>query len=135
MEGLVVVLVRRLNNHHAVYSLLLGLRHGCLGRLTLEARNHTLQTFYLLLLGDVILHLLVVVFLFAGDKIGIIARIAPCCAVLYLVYHIYHIVEKHTVMGYDNHCLRVRLQIALKPLNRRDIEVVGRLVQKQYVWL
>ena len=82
-----------------------------------------------------ILHLLVVVFLFAGDKIGIIAWIAPCRAVLYLVDHINHIIKKHTVMGYDNHCLRVRLQIALKPLNRSDIKVVGRLVQKQYVRL
>ena len=82
-----------------------------------------------------ILHLLVVVFLFAGDKIGIIARIAPCCAILYLVDHIDHIVEKHTVMGYDNHCLGVRLKIALKPLDSRDIEVVGRLVKKQYVRL
>ena len=35
------------------------------------------------------------------------AQEAPCCAVLYLVDHIDHIVEKHTVMGYDNHCLRV----------------------------
>ncbi len=46
-----------------------------------------------------------------------------------------HVVEKVTVVRHHEQSLRGTLQIPLEPLNHSEVEVVGRLVEHEEVWL
>ena len=135
MECLRVKAIRCLNFHHMLDRLLLRMRHRYFRRLVLEAIHHALQAGDLLLLRGVILHELAVIFLLALHEVRIISRVARRRTVLDLIDHIDDIVKKHSVMGYNDHCLRITLEITLEPLDRCDIQVVRRLVEKQDVRL
>jgi len=133
MERLRVKAVRCLDFHHMLDRLLLGMCHRHFRRLILETVDHTLQARDLLLLRSIILHELAVILLLALHEVRIIARIAGRCTVLDLINHINNVIKEHSVMGYDNDCLRVAFQITFQPLDCRDIQVVRRLVEKQDV--
>ena len=123
--------VRRFDFYHARKCLFLGMRHGYLGRLSLETVHHPLQPGNFFLLRVVILHQLFVVFFFTCHKVCVVSRITDCSPVLNLIDNVNNIIQKHAVMGYHDDCLRIIFQIVLQPLDGCNIQMVGRLVQKQ----
>ena len=90
--------IRSFEFYHMFNGFLLGMRHGHLGWFIFKPVNNALQSCNFFLLRIVIFHHLIVVFFFPLHEIGVIARITGRCAVLNLVHHVHHIVQKHTVM-------------------------------------
>ena len=113
----------------------LGTGHRHLCGLVFKPLHQRLQPFDFLLLQLVILLLLFPVQPFSFHKGGIIAGISHRCFIFDFVYHIHHPVQKHPVMGYDDHRPVIILQIPFQPADGRHIQVVGRLVQKQDIRL
>ena len=53
--------------------------------------------------------------------------------ILDLVSYINHLVQEHSVMGYNDHRLVIVFQITLQPLDGGQVQMVGGLVQKHDV--
>ena len=135
MERLCIKAIRCLNLDHMLNRFLLGMRHRYLRRFIFETVHHALQTGDLLLLRIVILHELAVIFLLALHEVCVISRIARRRTILDLINHINNVIKEHSVMRYNNDSLRITLEITLEPFDRCDIQVVGRLVEKQDIRL
>ena len=135
MESTGIKSVRRLYFYHMLDGLFLGMCHRNLRRFVLETIHDALQTRDFFLLRIIVLHQLIIIFFLAFHEVRIISWITGRCAILNFIYHIYNVIKKHTVMGNNNDRLRIISQIRLQPLDRCDIQVVGRLIQKQNVRL
>ena len=133
MESTGIKSVRRLYFYHMLDGLFLGMCHRNLRRFVLETIHDALQTRDFFLLRIIVLHQLIIIFFLAFHEVRIISWITGRCAILNFIYHIYNVIKKHTVMGNNNDRLRIIFQIRLQPLDRCDIQVVGRLVQKQNI--
>ena len=65
----------------------------------------------------------------------IVSRISFQLPPAELIDHRSNLIQKKTVMGHENHCLRVGLHILLQPDDGFYVQMVGRLIQKQNIRL
>ena len=109
------------------------LRHGGFFCLVSESFNKCAKPIDLFFAHNRILESLVVRLLFLRRKRGVVALISLRFAVLDFVYDIYDFIQKHTVVRHYHTGFFVCAKIVFKPLDSLQIQVVGRLVQKQNV--
>ena len=68
-------------------------------------------------------------------KVGVVALIAGDGMIFQFHHAGGHLVKKITVMGDNQHTAAIGAQKAFKPFNHPDVEMVGRLVQKEEIRL
>ena len=115
-------------NHHALGP---GGRH--LGGRILPFLYPLRQPLDLLLLLLIVLFLLHQSLLLLSHKGGVITHITPDPVILDLVSYINHLVQEHSVMGYNDHRLVIVFQLPPQPLDGGQVQMVGGLVQKHDV--
>ena len=52
-----------------------------------------------------------------------------------LVNHIHHLIQKETVMGYEDNGMFIGFHIFFQPFHRGDVQMIGRLIQQQNIRL
>ncbi|MNC50321.1 hypothetical protein D3C75_995540 [compost metagenome] len=69
------------------------------------------------------------------QKLLIVSRIPCQLGELQMVHHINDFIHKFSIMGNQQKCIRVLLQVISQPVNVLNIQVVGRLIKQQYIRL
>ena len=67
--------------------------------------------------------------------VGVVAAIGIDALIVELQYHVAHLVEEESVVGHHKDGLVAPVQIAFQPFYHFQVEMVGRLVEHQEVWL
>ncbi|MNC83232.1 hypothetical protein D3C75_1370790 [compost metagenome] len=52
-----------------------------------------------------------------------------------MIDHVYNFIHKFSIMGNQDEGIRILLQIVRQPVNMLHIQIVGRLIQQQYIGL
>ena len=104
-----------------------------LSSLVAKALNESFSLLYLLLLILIRPHLLLYTLLMQNDILRIINLIVVDLATRNLQRAVCHIVNECTVVRHENHNVSLLLQERFKPLNRLNVEVVGRLIEQQHI--
>ena len=107
------------NAFHPLQILDLGLGKCSFIFLVAELFNQFLQTLDIFLLPAVGGFLTDQIVLFLFHETGVVAGIAANGTVFQFIDHIHRFIQKHAVMGNDDHRLLVFGQIVFQPFNRR----------------
>ena len=130
-----IILLRFFHTLHMLHGLTLCPGKCSLIWFVLKPFHQIFQTGQLLLLALICLLLKPNLFQLFFPVMGIIARIPPQSFSCQLIHNIRGLVQKKTVMGYHYHRVFIMFHILFQPSGCLHIQMVGRLVQEQYIRL
>ena len=118
------------NQHHLLQSLHAALHLVRLRRFVSESLDEVLRLLYFLLLVLVGTQLLLASFVAKHHILVVLHLVVVDVSTSDFDGSVRHVVDKRTVVAHEHHGIRFRGNELLQPLNRTDVEVVGRLVEQ-----